>query len=142
MAEQNQNNTNYSYENYNRPEFTLQDYISNDRKSLEEKLENFIQVHPENYKDIEPGIWIKYISNEGKYRCGGILVHNSAPDFFKLKNPYKKGLSWSVNLSKNIIFMKDIGEEREKMIEKNNLYRLYLAGYVKILEEPDPDFFN
>ena len=27
------------------------------------------------------------------------------------------------------------------MIEKNNLYRLYLEGYVKILDEPNPDFF-
>ena len=43
MAEQNQNNTNYSYENYERPEFTQQDYISNDHKSLEEKLDNLLK---------------------------------------------------------------------------------------------------
>ena len=100
-----------------------------------------MQIHEDNYKDIDIGIWIRYISDEGKYRSGGILVHNKAPDYFVLKNPNNE-ITWSVNLTKNIIFMKDIGAKREEMIEKNNLYRLYLEGYVKILDKPDPDFFN
>ena len=38
--------------------------------------------------------------------------------------------------------MKDIGAKRDEMIEKNNLYRLYKAGYVKITDEPDQEFLN
>ena len=44
-------------------------------------------------------------------------------------------LTWSVNLQKNIFFIKDITIFREKMIEKNNLYKLYEAGLVKILDD-------
>jgi hypothetical protein len=126
---------------YQRGEITNQDLISEDVNEIKERLQGFVQIHEDNYKDIDIGIWIRYISDEGKYRTGGILVHNKAPDYFVLKNPNNE-ITWSVNLTKNIIFMKDIGAKREQMIEKNNLYRLYLEGYVKILDKPDPDFFQ
>ena len=120
---------------YKRPKVTKQDIISNNIEIFSEKLKNFIEIHPENYCDIETGIWIKYISKEeGKYRSGGALKLNNAPEYFVLINPYTK-LSWSVNLDKNIILMKDIGEMRNKMIEKNNLYKLYQEGLVQILDE-------
>ena len=126
---------------YERGEVTNQDLISEDVNEIKVRLQGFVQIHEDNYKDIDIGIWVRYISDEGKYRTGGILVHNKAPDYFILKNPNNE-ITWSVNLKKNIIFMKDIGAKRDQMIEKNNLYRLYLEGYVKILDEPDPDFFQ
>ena len=126
---------------YERGEITNQDLISQDVNEIKIRLQGFVQIHEDNYKDIDIGIWIRYISDEGKYRTGGILVHNKAPEYFVLKNPNNE-ITWSVNLKKNIIFMKDIGAKRDQMIEKNNLYRLYLEGYVKILDEPDPDFFQ
>jgi hypothetical protein len=126
---------------YERGDVTNQDLISQDINEIKTRLQGFVQIHEENYKDIDIGIWVRYISDEGKYRTGGILVHNKAPDYFILKNPNNE-ITWSVNLTKNIIFMKDIGAKRDQMIEKNNLYRLYLEGYVKILDEPDPDFFQ
>jgi len=127
---------------YVKESITKQDIISNDVNEIKMRLKSFVQIHEDNYKDIDVGIWIRYISDpSGKYRAGGILVHNKAPEYFILKNP-KNDITWSVNLTKNVIFMKDIGVKREKMIEKNNLYRLYEAGYVKILDEPDPDFFK
>jgi hypothetical protein len=126
---------------FQREEVTNQDIISQDINEIKTRLQGFIQIHEDNYKDIDIGIWIRYISDEGKYRTGGILVHNKAPKYFVLKNPNNE-ITWSVNLEKNIIFMKDIGAKRDEMIEKNNLYRLYLEGYVKILDEPDPEFFQ
>tara|TARA_X000000950_G_scaffold278510_2_gene369617 strand:+ start:799 stop:1206 length:408 start_codon:yes stop_codon:yes gene_type:complete len=126
---------------YERGEVTNQDLISEDVNEIKTRLQGFVQIHEDNYKDIDIGIWVRYISDEGKYRTGGILVHNKAPEYFVLKNPNNE-ITWSVNLKKNIIFMKDIGAKRDQMIEKNNLYRLYLEGYVKILDEPDPDFFQ
>ena len=122
---------------YERGEVTNQDLISQDVNEIKIRLQGFVQIHEDNYKDIDIGIWVRYISDEGKYRTGGILVHNKAPEYFVLKNPNNE-ITWSVNLKKNIIFMKDIGAKRDQMIEKNNLYRLYLEGYVKILDEPDP----
>lgn len=126
---------------FQREEVTNQDLISQDINEIKTRLQGFIQIHEDNYKDIDIGIWIRYISDEGKYRTGGILVHNKAPKYFVLKNPNNE-ITWSVNLEKNIIFMKDIGAKRDEMIEKNNLYRLYQAGYVKITDEPDQEFLN
>ena len=119
---------------FERPKVTQQDIISSDMTLFSEKLKNFVEIHPDNFEDIDVGIWIKYISKEGKYRSGGVLKFNKAPKFFILKNPYTN-LSWSVNLQENTIFMKDISEFRTKMIQKNNLYKLYEAGLVKIIEE-------
>ena len=127
--------------NYHRPAVTKQDIISSNIQDMKEKLKDFVQIHPENYIDIEIGTWIKYLSHEGKYRTGGVLINNKAPTYVILKNPYTKH-SWSVNCEKNVFFIKDLSNKREEMIEKNNLYRLYLAGYVKILDEPDPDFLQ
>ena len=119
---------------FKRPKTTKQDIISTNINLLNEKLKNFVEIHPDNYEDIDTGLWIKYISNEGKYRSGGVLKVNKSPDYFVLNNPYTK-LSWSVSLKDNIIFMKDIGQKRNKMIEKNNLYKLYEAGLIQILDE-------
>ena len=125
---------------YVRPEITKQDIISSDKEQIKKKLEGWILV-PEDYTyRIDCGIWIKYINKNGAFRNGGVLIKNSSPEYFVLKNPFNDVI-WSVNLSNCVIFMKDKKNSRQKMIEKNNLYRLYEAGYVKILDEPDPDFF-
>ena len=122
--------------NCNRPEITNHDIISNDVELFKKKLEGFVQIHADNYEDIETGLWIKYVSNEGKYRSGGILKVNKSPDYFVLKSPYNN-ITWCVNLQKNVFFIKDVSCFREKMIQKNNLFKLYEAGLVKILDEPE-----
>ena len=126
---------------YVRPLVTKQDMISSDIYTLQKKLKNFVQIHEENLGDIDCGIWIKYISNENKYRSGGVLKVNGAPRYFILNNPFNN-FTWSVTLSKNSIFMRDINQDRHKMIEKNNLYKLYLAGFVKILDEPQQELIQ
>ena len=126
---------------YDRPEVTRQDLISSNIEEMKDKLKDYIQIHPDNYIDIEIGSWVRYISHEGKYRSGGVLISNKSPEYMVLKNPYNK-YNWSVNCKNNVLFIKDLSNKSEEMIEKNNLYRLYLAGYVKILDEPDPEFFN
>ena len=73
-------------------------------KTLMEKLNGYIQIHPDNYEDIDTDLWIKYVTDEGKLKGGGLLVCNRAPLYFVLKSPYTKR-SWCVNLEKNSIFM-------------------------------------
>ena len=104
--------------NYIKPKETTQDFISKNPKLIEEKLKNYVQIHPDNYKDIDEGVWIKYISFENKYRSGGVLVNNHAPEYFSLKNPYN-GLMWSVDLTKNIIFMKDFNYSNMMRTQNN-----------------------
>ena len=125
-----------SENNYVKPKVTTQHIISNDMNMFKEKLEGCVQIHKDNYEDIDTGIWLKYITSDNKYRSGGILINNKFPQYFVLKNPYNN-LSWCADLTKNIFFMKKTSILKEKMIEKNNLYELYKAGLVKILEEPE-----
>ena len=121
--------------NYVKPAETVQDIISKNPELLQDKLKDHIQIHPNNYKDIEVGTWVKYVSSENKYRSGGVVMANYAPEYLSLKNPYKNVI-WTVDLTKNIIFIKELDSRAEKRIEKDNLYKLYLAGFVKIV---DPD---
>ena len=116
---------------YVRPKETIQDKISNNPEELNKKMEGYIQIYPENYKDIECGIWVKYITEDKKYRSGGLLKLNRAPDYFVLKNSFNN-LSWTVNLEKNKIFIKGTSSKLEKMVIKNNLYKLYMAGLISI----------
>ena len=116
---------------YVRPKETIQDKISKNPEELNKKMEGYIQIYPENYKDIECGVWVKYITEDKKYRSGGILKMNRAPDYFVLKNSFNN-ISWTVNLDKNIIFIKGTSNKLEKMVIKNNLYKLYMAGLISI----------
>jgi len=120
-------------DNFKRPKVTKQDLISENSDELKHKLENWVLM-PEDYLDrISCGKWIRYVSHEGLYRSGGILIKNSAPTYFVLLNQ-KINKTWSVNLSKNYIFIEN--EEEKKKIEeiKNKLYKLYLDGMLKIDE--------
>jgi len=105
------------------------------QKTLMEKLNGYIQIHPDNYEDIDTDLWIKYVTDEGKLKGGGLLVCNRAPLYFVLKSPYTKR-SWCVNLEKNSIFIKNEDDKIREMIEKNNLYKLYKEGLVEILDTP------
>ena len=133
---------------YIKPKVTQQDIINSNTNEIKIRLANYIQIHNDNFKDIDIGIWIKYITAEGKYRSGGILLSNKANNdndnddgFFVLKNP-RNDITWPVTLKGCSVFIKDIGSKRDEMIEKNNLYRLYQAGYVKIMDEPDQELIE
>ena len=119
-----------------RPDVTTQDYISTNKILLKEKIKDFIQVESKFIEQIPCNTWIKYINNEGLYRAGGILIKNAYPEYLVLKNPYIKK-SWCVNLKTNYIFMENIKAKKEEEIEKNNLYKLYQNGFIKILENPE-----
>ena len=110
-------------------------------ESLIKKLQNCIEIHQDNYEDLERGVWIKYITSENKYRSGGILILNKYPEYLVLKNPYSNK-TWCVNLIKNTIFVSNKNSNIQEMIEKNNLYKLYKQGYIKILDEPDEEFLK
>ena len=59
---------------YVKPNVTQQDRINSNANEIKSRLNDCVQIHPDNFKDIDIGIWIKYITAEGKYRSGGILI--------------------------------------------------------------------
>ena len=120
-------------ENYQKPEITFHDEINEDKDKIINLLEGYIRI-PHNFCDkLILGSKIKYISDEGLFRTGGILIKNGFPDYIVLLNGYKK-LTWSVNLKTNNIFMEDTRERDKIKKEKENLYKLYKAGVLKIDE--------
>ena len=123
---------------YKRPEKTQQDIISENPELIKQKLKGFIMIYPQHYKELDCGVWIKYLTDDNKYRSGGVLKINGAPDYFILKSPYNKK-SWSVTLSDKTIFMRAEQGRLDKMVEKNNLFKLYEAGLVKISDEVTPE---
>jgi len=134
------NGYNKSTEEYVRPKKTQQDIISENSELLKEKLKGYTLIYPQHYNELCCGVWVRYITEENKYRSGGVLKHNGAPDYFILKCPYSKK-SWSVSLSnKNVtIYIKGSENSFNKMVEKNNLYKLYEAGLVQISEKATPE---
>ena len=118
-------------DNYDRPEITKQDVISSDKEKIKKKLEGWILV-PEDYTyRIDCGIWIKYINKNGSFRNGGILIKNSSPEYFVLKNPIRN-ISWSVNLKDNHIFIEDQEEKEKEKKMKQLLYDLRKNGDIVI----------
>ena len=118
-------------DNYNRPKITKQDLISENSDELKNKLEGWILI-PEDYLDrIQCGIWVRYVSHQGLYRSGGVLIKNASPTYMVLLNTKIKK-SWSVDLSKNHIFVENQEEKKKVKMMKDKLYKLYQEGMLKV----------
>ena len=115
--------------------------LVDDVETILNRLKDCIEVHPDNYEDIEKGTWIKYINSKNEYRSGGVLIKNEYPQYFLLRNPYTKYM-WKIELENITIFLNNKNNYSEEMLIKNNLYKLYKEGYIKILDSPDPEFLN
>ena len=123
-------------DNYVKPEYSKHDELNEDSEKVIALLKDHIRVPYELLNDIIVGTRIKYITNEGLFRTGGILTKNGFPDYFVLLNPYKK-LTWSVDLRKNNIFMEDLRLKQKEKAEKDNLYKLYKAGMLRIKDDDE-----
>ena len=141
-------------DDYNKPRKTIQDDLNQQEGRRRSNLEGYLRIPYEECELLMEGIRIKYISNEGLFRIGGILIKNMYPEYIVLMNEYRK-LTWCVDLRKNHIFMEDIEEEtsinttssntntsnkpdKGDLIEKEqkeNLFRLYKAGLLSLNED-------
>ena len=92
---------------YLKETYCIQDQINEDKDKVIAALKDFVRIPYEYCEHLVLGARIKYISDEGKFRTGGILIKNGFPDYIVCLNGYKK-LTWSVNLRKNNIFMEDL----------------------------------
>ncbi len=123
-------------DNYEKETYCIQDQINEDKDKVIAALKDFVRIPYEYCEHLVLGARIKYISDEGKFRTGGILIKNGFPDYIVCLNGYKK-LTWSVNLRKNNIFMEDLRVKQKIKKEKDNLYKLYEAGLLKIKNNND-----
>lgn len=118
-------------DNYIKENKSKQDLLNEDNNKIYELLNNYINVPKEFCNNLILGSKIKYITNDGYFRYGGILINNKYPEYIVLLNPYKK-LTWCVSLDKNNIFMEDIKKKKENENIKNTLFDLYNQNLLTI----------
>jgi hypothetical protein len=118
-------------DSYQKETNCIQDQINADKDKVIAALKDFVRIPYEYCPHLVLGSKIKYISNEGLFRTGGILIKNGYPDYIVLLNGYKK-VTWSVNLRTNNIFMEDLRVRQKVKKEKDNLYRLFQAGLLRV----------
>ena len=123
-------------DNYVKDDTTYQDTINEDKDKVLELLKDYVRIPYEFCDHLVLGAKIKYISNDGYFRTGGILTKNGFPNYIVLLNPYKK-ITWSVNLKKNNIFMEDLRKVEKEKKDKDNLYKLYNAGMLVVKDKQE-----
>ena len=123
-------------DNYVKDDTTYQDTINEDKDKVLELLKDYVRIPYDFCDHLVLGAKIKYISNDGYFRTGGILTKNGFPNYIVLLNPYKK-ITWSVNLKKNNIFMEDLRKVEKEKKDKDNLYKLYNAGMLVVKDKQE-----
>lgn len=114
------------------------------KEQIKEKLKGYKALKTANDKKVllesQPfKTWVRYFNTETKqFRVGGLLKLVD-PDlrYIMLVNT-AKGITWSVQLNDNIIFIPDPEKQKEKLkeklkeeCEKDKLYKMYKAGKLK-----------
>ena len=88
---------------------------------IKDKLIFYARMKSDDIPNIQLGLRIKYIEilEDGsyKYKPGGELIINKSPDYLVLAGNRK---SWTVQLSKHIIFVEQIGQIRNNYEQKIN----------------------
>ena len=76
-------------DSYQKDTNSIQDQI-NDKDKAIAALKDYVRIPHEYCQHLVLGSKIKYISDEGLFRTGGILIKNGFPEHIVLPNGYKK----------------------------------------------------
>ena len=112
--------------------------ISQSQEIVDQKLEKYNQVPYEYTERILAKTWVRYVTQEGKYRSGGKVIKNKFPDYLVLLNPWKQ-FTWCVDLKKNSIYILDTITELEKKSKMKKLWDLYQANRLQLIEDEQED---
>ena len=113
---------------------SIQDKISEDPQLIKEALAGLYYVPQTEVARLPKYIWIRYITNQGKYRTGGILWGNFYPKHLVLLNP-KSRYPWRVQIATNHFYIRDNKAKLREKYEKEKLHELYLDGKLEIKKE-------
>ena len=75
---------------YDKPRQTMQDDLNQDKERIVKNLEGYLRIPYEECELLMEGIRIKYITEKGLFRVGGILIKNMFPKYIVLMNEYRK----------------------------------------------------
>ena len=107
-----------------------------DIPKIKEKLKDYLRIEERHVKLIPSYTKVRYINREtGDFSQGGLLLKYDKENdriLFKMLNP-KKRFVWYLDYKKYIIFIEDLNERDRIRVEKDNLYKLYKSGFLKIV---------
>jgi hypothetical protein len=104
-----------------------------DLEKIKQILNKYARIYPEHYKYLQNGISIAYINKEGFFIKDTVIIKNKLDErkLFIKKNFIR--LFWSLKYDNVAIYaLNDFNRKVEKK-KKENLYKLYEAGMVKIV---------
>jgi hypothetical protein len=101
------------------------------------KYKYFTKIFKDDYCYIQKGTMLYYNITDKLVNYGKVLKF-VAPDIFVLKNESKMYI-WSIKLGDTDVYIKDFKVIIKENNLKENLFELYKAGYIKILDEPSPE---
>lgn len=104
-----------------------------DLEKIKQILNKYARIYPEHYKYLKNGISIAYINKEGFFIKDTVIIKNKLDErkLFIKKNFIR--LFWSLKYDNVAIYaLNDFNRKVEKK-KKENLYKLYEAGMVKIV---------
>jgi len=95
----------------------------------------YYKILKKDYNRIQKSSTIIYKMDSDLINSGVVLQYIE-PNIFILKNYLNKYI-WSINVENTDVYVKDHILEKKENKLKNNLFKLYNAGYIKILDEPE-----
>jgi len=110
-------------------------YEENEPESYVLNLNNkYIKILKEDYCHIQKGSYLVYKVDDENVK-GGILIKFIDPSIFVLKNENDMYI-WSINIEDSDVYIKDKKLIKREKQMKEQLFKLYNEGYIKILDEP------
>jgi hypothetical protein len=106
------------------------------KKLIPETFEHYNLIYPEHYKYIEPGCYVRYMATNqhgNNVFWGGKVLYNDHPNFLVIKG---RSDTYAMTFDIDSLYIKDRVLYNDEEVKKENLFRLYQAGYVQIHSKP------
>ncbi len=107
--------------------------------------DKYTKIFKEDYCYIQKGSYLMYnvdeeVEEEDKVKNklkvkSGVLLKFIAPSIFVFKNDIDMCI-WSINIEESDVYIKDKKLMQKERKLKDQLFKLYNEGYIKILDEP------
>jgi len=109
-----------------------------DMEKIQAFLQDYTRIFEKHVHLLPKGIGVKYINSEtGELHHGGIIL-KCENNYLLLKKPIiDNNIIWNVDIAKNIIFVEDIEKRKKEQEQKKNLFKLYNAGLIKLVDNKD-----
>ena len=101
-----------------------------------EKLEDYVEIHPDNYIDINKWQWVKYINSNNEYKHGGLVLENYCPEHLLLFRPYSKYKNkWKINSARTEFLLKNLHQKYRKKKQKKIIYIDYIKQVMLLYQK-------